>query len=97
MSNVRTGVVKSIQDHPIREFYDKGLLVTVNSDDPALFHTDLNNEYIQIHKHLGFSISELFQLSLNGVETAFVYEAMKTELRDSFSKEYNQILSQIDS
>jgi adenosine deaminase len=56
VSNIRTGVVKSIQDHPIREFYDTGLLVTINSDDPSLFHTDMNNELTQIHKHLGFSI-----------------------------------------
>lgn len=97
ISNVRTGVVKSIQDHPIREFFDLGFLVTVNSDDPSLFHTDLNNEYIQIHKHLEFSIPELFQLSLNGIETAFIDESMKTELRDSFSAEYRQIMSQIGS
>ncbi|MHA1943139.1 MAG: adenosine deaminase [Candidatus Thorarchaeota archaeon] len=97
ISNVRTGVVKSIQDHPIREFYDKGLLVTINSDDPSLFHTDLNNEYIQIHKHLGFTLTELFQLSLNGIETAFVDEAKKTALRDSFSTEYSQIMSQVES
>ncbi len=96
VSNVRTGVVKSIQDHPIREFYDKGLLVTVNSDDPSLFHTDLNNEFIQIHKHLGFSIQELFQLSMNGIETAFIDDVKRKELRDSFSSEYNQIMSQID-
>lgn len=96
VSNVRTGVVKSIQDHPIREFYDKGLIVTVNSDDPSLFHTDLNNEFFQIHKHLGFSMQELFQLSMNGIEIAFIDEAKKTELRDSFSKEYNQIISQIE-
>ena len=95
MSNVRTGVVKSIQDHPIREFYDKGLLVTVNSDDPSLFHTDLNNEYIQIHKHLDFSIDELFQLSINGINTAFLDEAKKTELRNRFSKEFDQIMDKI--
>ncbi|MBY8996084.1 MAG: adenosine deaminase [Candidatus Thorarchaeota archaeon] len=97
ISNVRTGVVKSIQDHPIREFYDKGLLVTVNSDDPSLFHTDLNNEYLQIHEHLGFSVPELFQLSMNGIETAFIAEGMKKELRTSFSSEYDQIMKQIDS
>jgi adenosine deaminase len=97
VSNVRTGVVRSIQDHPIREFYDTGLLVTINSDDPSLFHTDLNNEFIQIHKHLGFSMQEMFQLSLNGIETAFIDEAKKTELRDSFSEEYNQIICQIES
>jgi adenosine deaminase len=91
VSNVRTGVVKSIQDHPIREFYDKGLLVTVNSDDPSFFHTDLNNEYIQIHKHLGFSIPELFRLSMNGIETAFVDKSVKIELRNSFATEYRRI------
>ena len=97
ISNLRTGVVRSIQDHPIREFYDKGLLVTINSDDPSLFHTDLNNEYFQIHKHLGFTLTELLQLSLNGIETAFVDEAKKTALRDSFSTEYSQIMSQVES
>ena len=97
ISNVRTGVVKSIQDHPIREFYDKGLLVTVSTDDPSLFHTDLNNEYIQIHKHLGFSIPELFQLSMNGIETAFVDETKKLDLSNSFTTEYRQIMSQLES
>ena len=97
MSNVRTGVVKSIQDHPIREFFDRGLLVTVNSDDPSLFHTNLNNEYLQIHEHLGFSLSELFQLSLNGIEIAFLDEARKIKLRDSFSAEYSQIIGQVET
>ena len=97
VSNFRTGVVNSIQDHPIREFFDKGLLVTVSSDDPSLFHTDLNNEYIQIHKHLGFTIPELFQISMNGIETAFIDDSKKTSLRESFTSEYDQIISQLES
>ena len=97
MSNVRTGVVKSIQDHPIREFYDKGLLVTVSSDDPSLFHTDMNKEYIQIHKHLGFSVAELFQISLNGVESAFIEEKKKQSMRESFTQEYQRITGTIES
>ena len=96
VSNIRTGVVKSIQDHPIREFYDKGLLVTVNTDDPALFHTDLNNEFMQIHKHLGFSIPEMFQLSMNGIETAFIDGSTRKELRESFSAEYQLIFEQLE-
>ncbi len=95
VSNVRTGVVKSIQDHPIREFFDEGLLVTVNSDDPSLFHTDMNNEFIQIHQHHGFTIPELFQLSMNGIETAFIDDAMKLELTNSFTTEYRRIMSQL--
>lgn len=97
MSNVRTRAVESIQEHPIREFFDRGLLVTVNSDDPSLFHTDLNNEFVQIHRHLGFSIPELYQLSLNGIKTSFIPETKKIELRKAFSKEYSQILSQVES
>ena len=92
VSNLRTGVVKSIREHPIREFYDRGLLVTVGSDDPSLFHTDLNNEYIQIHKHLGFSIQELYQISLNGVKMAFIDDSRKKELTDTFNREYNRII-----
>jgi len=91
ISNVRTGVVKSIQDHPIREFYDKGLLVTVNSDDPSLFHTDMNNEFIQLHRHLGFSLPELFDLSLIGVEISFLNQVRKSNLKATFQIEYKAI------
>ncbi|MHA1950978.1 MAG: adenosine deaminase [Candidatus Thorarchaeota archaeon] len=97
ISNVRTGVVASIQDHPIREFYDKGLLVTVNSDDPSLFHTDLNYEYTQIHEHLGFSLSELIQLSMNGIESAFIDDSKKAEFRTLFTEEYDRIMNQFES
>ncbi|TFH04384.1 MAG: adenosine deaminase, partial [Candidatus Thorarchaeota archaeon] len=81
VSNLRTGVVASIEEHPIRDFYDQGLLVTVNSDDPSLFHTSMNNEYAQLHEHLNFTLRELFQISLNGIETAFIGEDTKSELR----------------
>jgi adenosine deaminase len=93
VSNLRTGVVDSIKDHPIREFYDKGLLVTVSSDDPSLFHTDLNNEYIEIHRHLGFTLEELFQISVNGVETAFIEESKKENFRNEFRREYEKIVT----
>jgi adenosine deaminase len=95
VSNLRTGVITSINEHPIREFFDKGLLVTVSSDDPSLFHTDMNNEYIQLHNQLNFSFGELYQLSLNGIETAFLDESTKLEFRNKFSKEYDTIESQL--
>ena len=95
VSNLRTGVVSSISEHPIREFFDKGLLVTVNSDDPSLFHTNMNNEYEQIHKHLGFSLKELFQISLNGIQTTFIDESAKFELVQRFTEELTEIESQV--
>ena len=92
MSNLRTGVVPSIKEHPIREYFDLGLLVTVSSDDPSLFHTDMNNEYIQLHQQLGFTVPELFQISMNGVDAAFLDEEIKSQLRSSFLSEYNRII-----
>lgn len=91
VSNVRTGVVSDIASHPAREFFDFGLLVTVNSDDPSFFHTDLNNEFIQLHRHLDFSTDELFQISLNSVEVSFLPEERKAELRESFKREYERL------
>ena len=95
VSNLRTGVVSSIKEHPIRDFFDKGLLVTVSSDDPSLFHTSMNNEYLQLHEHLNFSVEELYQISLNGIQTAFIDDGMKSELRKRFSEEYREIESQL--
>jgi adenosine deaminase len=95
VSNVRTGVVTSIKEHPIREFYDKGLLVTVNSDDPSLFHTDLNNEFVQLHEHLGFNLQDLAQLCFNALRIAFISEPKKIELERSFRAEIDQIIGQL--
>lgn len=93
VSNVRTGVVSSIREHPIREFYDRGISVTVNSDDPSMFGTDMNNEYLQLHRELGFTVAELFQLSLNAVESSFLPDDERGRLRDNFVKEYHQLMS----
>ncbi|MFQ5833982.1 MAG: adenosine deaminase [Candidatus Thorarchaeota archaeon] len=95
-SNLRTGAVQSLQDHPIREFYDRELLVTVNSDDPTFFQTDLNNEYLQLNQKLGFSISDLFQLSVNAIEASFLPEERKERMRNSFRKEAEQICDSVD-
>ena len=66
----------------------------MNSDDPSMFGTDMNNEYLQLHRHLGFTVRELFQLSLNAVDSAFLPLERKTELRNRFLKEYEDLLDE---
>jgi len=95
ISNVRTGVVSSLESHPIKTFLDRGLKVTVNSDDPTMFGTDMNNEYLQLHRKLGFAIFELFKLSLNAVDSYFVPEKRRIRIRESFIKEYQRLLDDI--
>jgi adenosine deaminase len=93
-SNVRTQVVRTLKSHPIKSFHDLGLTVTVNTDDPSMFGTDMNNEYLQLHRQLGFSISELFKLSLNAVNSSFLPEEAKFKMCKSFVKSYNRMIDE---
>jgi adenosine deaminase/aminodeoxyfutalosine deaminase len=76
-SNVRTGVCTSFAAHPLRRYFDMGLLVTVNSDDPAFFGSDVANEYLLAHTEQGFTRAELRQLAANSIHASFLPEPAK--------------------
>jgi len=76
-SNVRTGVCPSFGDHPLRKYFDRGLLVTLNSDDPAFFGSDLANEFLLAHTQQGFTRNELRRLAANSIQASFLPEAEK--------------------
>ena len=76
-SNVRTGVCPSFGDHPLRNYFDRGLLITLNSDDPAFFGSDLSNEFLQAHTQQGFTREELRRLAANSIQASFLPEAEK--------------------
>jgi len=71
-SNVRTGVCPSFAAHPLRRLFDQGLLVTINSDDPAFFGSDLAGEYLLAHTEQGFTRRELRQLARNSIRASFL-------------------------
>ena len=71
-SNVRTGVCPSFAAHPLRKYFDAGLLVTLNSDDPAFFASDVVNEYLLAHTEQGFTRDELRQLAANSIRASFL-------------------------
>ena len=74
-SNVRTGVCRSFAGHPLRSYFDAGLLVTLNSDDPAFFGSDLANEFLLAHTEQGFSTAELRRLASNSIRASFLPES----------------------
>jgi adenosine deaminase/aminodeoxyfutalosine deaminase len=78
-SNVRTGVCASFAQHPLRRYFDAGLLVTLNSDDPAFFGSDLVSEYLLAHTEQGFTRTELRQLAANSIRASFLPELDKVE------------------
>jgi len=77
-SNVRTGVCASFAEHPLRRYFDAGLLVTINSDDPAFFGSDLANEYLLAHREQGFTRDELRQLASNSMRASFLPDSDKS-------------------
>lgn len=78
-SNMRTGVCPSFSAHPLREYFDAGLLVTLNSDDPAFFGSSVENEYRLAHTIQGFTKDELKQLAANSFHASFLPEEVKRQ------------------
>jgi adenosine deaminase/aminodeoxyfutalosine deaminase len=81
-SNVRTGVCPSFAAHPLRKYFDVGLLVTLNSDDPAFFGSDVANEYLLAHTVQGFTRDELRQLAANSIRASFLPAESKAAYLD---------------
>ena len=70
-SNLALGLVPSLAAHIARSLFDAGVPLVLNTDDPAMFHTDLAREYELAERELGFSREELQQLASNGFRYAF--------------------------
>ncbi|MFJ7151797.1 adenosine deaminase [Streptomyces sp. NPDC100445] len=71
-SNIATRAVRTLEEHPLAEFVRAGVLVTINSDDPPMFGTDLNNEYAVAARLLGLDERGLAALAKNAVESSFL-------------------------
>jgi adenosine deaminase/aminodeoxyfutalosine deaminase len=70
-SNLVTGVVKSLEEHPLRRLYDAGVPIVLNTDDPAMFGCTLTSEYRLAARQFGFSEAEMRGIAENGFRYAF--------------------------
>lgn len=80
-SNVRLGVVSSLDEHPLAELWDAGVMLSVNTDDPGFFDCDLVGEYAVAGRLLGLDRDGYGRLAHNAVESSFAPEELKVELR----------------
>jgi adenosine deaminase/aminodeoxyfutalosine deaminase len=78
-SNVRTGCCVPAALHPVRNYFDSGLMVTLNSDDPAMFESDLEGEYLVAQREFGFSREHLRELAANSIEASFLPPEQKVK------------------
>lgn len=79
-SNVRTKAVTSWQTHPLRQLYDAGVLVTINSDDPTFFETTISEEFRRAAIHLGFTVDDLCTMTRNAAQATFLPSAERATL-----------------
>jgi adenosine deaminase len=79
-SNYLTSSVKRIEDHPLKRLFDLGVKVTINSDDPEILDTNLNNEYRLAHEILGLSLDQMRLCNRSAAEASFLPENKKQDV-----------------
>jgi adenosine deaminase len=88
LSNVRTAVVPEAVRHPARTYYERGIPLSINTDDPKMFGTSLAEEYQALHRHLGFSRADIRRVIEQAVETSWLPEQRKRDLLREFQREF---------
>lgn len=81
-SNIATRAVRTLEEHPLKDMVDAGVLVTINSDDPPMFGTDLNGEYAVAARLLDLDERGIAALAKNAVEASFLDPAGKRRLTE---------------
>ncbi|SRR5581483_11526314 len=79
-SNYLTNSVRTIEEHPLKKLFDLGVRVTINSDDPEVLETNLNNEYRIAHELLGMSLEDIATCNRFAYEASFLPKAVKDRI-----------------
>lgn len=96
-SNVFTRkYVQKLENHPIRELYDRGIFVTVNTDDPTFFSIDLIGEYWNLYSKLNFSLNDIKRLIINGFEASFLSKKSKEKAEREINKLWEKYIKADD-
>jgi aminodeoxyfutalosine deaminase len=83
-SNLRTGCCTSLAEHPVRNYFDQGVMITLNTDDPAMFGTSLTREYQLAQQSFAFTDEHLRELARNSFEASFLPAERKLEFLNLF-------------
>jgi len=83
-SNIHTGCCKSLAEHPVRNYFDQGMMITLNSDDPAMFATSAAGEYKLAQESFAFTDEHLRELARNSFEASFLPAEKKLEFLNLF-------------
>jgi len=93
VSNIKTRVCKSFKEHPVKNYFKEGLMVTINSDDPSMFDTSITNEYLVLIQKFGFNLEEIRKVNFNSIEASFMTDEEKDTMKVTFNKEWERLTS----
>jgi adenosine deaminase len=85
LSNLALGIVKNLQQHPLKQLLDAGLMVTINSDDPAFFKGYIAENYYDAVTKMGLSVQDIIQCAHNSFQASFASEKRKKECLEELS------------
>jgi adenosine deaminase len=80
--------VTSYEDHPIKQFFDRGIFVTLNTDDPSFFNIELIDEYLNLFDRGIFDQSEILQIMRNNIFATFLPPERKKEIWSDIRRQY---------
>src|SRR5215213_876051 len=83
-SNYLTNSVRTIEEHPLKQLFELGVKVTINSDDPEVLETNLNNEYRITHEILGMSVEDIMTCNRYAYEASFISEEAKGRVWEKY-------------
>lgn len=86
-SNLLTGICATYQDHAVRRLHDAGVVITVNSDDPPIFGTSLNDEHLALYNEIGLTVEEIDEIALNAVRSSFLPDERKSAMEAQYRTE----------
>lgn len=87
LSNVCTGAMESYAQHPVRRYFERGIPISINTDDPKMFGNSLAEEYRLLTEQHGFSYTEIQQLITGAIDTSWLDAARKQHMKLSFSQD----------
>ncbi len=94
-SNVQTRATSAFDTHPMRTYFDRGLNVSLSTDNRLMSGVTLTDEYLRASKHLGFSFEELCKVARNGFNSAFLHENERRALLGAADQEIATLLSEV--
>jgi adenosine deaminase len=94
-SNVCLGIAPTLAEHPLPKLIEKGLFVTINSDDPPMFDTTLTDEYLRISETFGFDITLIKQFVINGIHASLLSSDTQHTLENEFRTQFAELENEV--